>query len=119
MKKTCEVVNISALIIHARWPIEEYASRARKWDWFIPPNPPINAPAIHIRAMYLDDIENAVDSKRQSGATFCQVARIRQFNQGSPLMTWGSHQCIGAAPSFNIRLRVSVAYRMWESTGIV
>lgn len=29
--------------IHPIWPIDEYASSDRKWVWFIPIIPPVNA----------------------------------------------------------------------------
>lgn len=47
---------------------------------------------------------------RQRGAIFCHVVRIMQVNHGRPLITCGSHQCIGAAPSFKKRLIIMMIF---------
>lgn len=45
-------------------------------------------------------------ASRNTGASFCQVVRMRQFSQDRFIMTSGSQKWNGNAPSFKNRLRI-------------
>lgn len=96
-----EVLLIPSIeIIHPIWPIDEYASRARRWVWLIPRIPPIKAfiaaTVINI-ALEFDLYETDINSDK--GANFCQVDRIRQFIHDRDNITEGYQKWHGAAPS--------------------
>lgn len=97
-------------IIHAIWPIEEYASNGRIWDWFIPPSPPIRALIIiEINPIMFISL-GKINNRRDRGASFCQVARIIHFSQERALITWGNHWWRGAIPSFIIILTRNISW---------
>lgn len=87
-------------VIHPICPMEEYARSGRRWVWFIPKIPPINAliPAVIIISV-LDSVLYSVIISNDSGASFCHVDRIMQFVQDSDAITDGYQKWQGAIPS--------------------
>lgn len=87
-------------VIHPMWPIDEYASRGRKWVWFIPSTPPIKAfnPAVIIINL-LDWILYKVIISSDSGANFCHVDKIIQFIHDNDAITEGYQKWHGAIPN--------------------
>ena len=89
--------------------MDEYASKVRSWDWFMPPIPPtiaLNAANLTItivRAEYKD-----VDEKIAIGAIFCHVAIRAHWAHEILDMMLGSHQWVGAAPIFSITLVINI-----------
>lgn len=92
----------STIKTHPRWPIEEYASKERRFDWFIPITPPniafILAKIIRNFIVYcLIVIDNKI-----SGAIFCQVDKIKQDFHEIEAIIDGYQKWHGNAPSFII-----------------
>lgn len=87
-------------VIHPMCPIDEYAKRGRRWVWFIPKAPPINAliPAVIIINV-LDCVLYSVIIRRESGASFCHVDKIMQFVHDKDAITDGYQKWHGAIPN--------------------
>lgn len=87
-------------VIHPIWPIDEYASSGRRWVWFIPSIPPINAfnPEVIINR-YLDCVLYSVIISSDSGASFCHVDNTIQLIHDNDAITDGYQKWHGAIPS--------------------
>lgn len=94
---------IMLAIIHPMCPTEEYASKGRKWDWFIPPRPPTSAPIIPKKGSI--GLFHERENKRHIGAIFCQVIRRSEGNHEILFITEGNHIWKGAAPNFVIKAK--------------
>lgn len=92
----------AAKIIQPKWPTDEYARIDRICVWFIPPNPPTKLdPLAKTHARRITEYKSATSISvpiRKRGATFCQVARIRQDSQGNPAITLGNQKWKGNTP---------------------
>lgn len=86
--------------IHPICPIDEYAKRGRKWVWFIPIIPPINAFILAVIIIIVDNWDFILSIiNRLRGASFCHVERIKQFIQDSDAITEGYQKWQGAIPN--------------------
>lgn len=65
------------------------------------PNPPIIAEETIIK---FKKLELNID-KRNIGATFCQVIRIKIWNQKHSSTIFGNQKCRGGTPAFNVNLK--------------
>lgn len=99
------IQNVGLLIdsidaIHPICPIDEYANSGRKWVWFIPNNPPINAfnPAV-IAIMSLDCVLFIVIISNVNGASFCHVDKVKQLIHEIDAITEGYQKWHGAIPN--------------------
>lgn len=95
-------------IIHPKWPIEEYARRARRCVWFRPPRPPIKVLMMAIVIIILFDKGEVIEIIINSGAIFCHVARIAQLIHLILDIIWGSQKWKGAAPIFTISAKINI-----------
>lgn len=87
----------------------------RNCVWLRPPQPPT-------RMDRIDNVSNRLglmlvyrSYRTDSGASFCQVSRIRPGNRGMPWVVSGTQKWKGERPSFIARARV----RIVEAVGLV
>lgn len=92
-------ININ-LIIHPKWPIDEYAIIARNCLWFIPIIPPSSAFNLAIREMIDCDIWLVKNTKTDRGASFCHDDKIVHDIHEIDAITEGYQKWQGALPSF-------------------
>lgn len=84
--------------IQPMWVIDEYAMIVRKWDWFIPINPPVIA--LRLAKTSINDGDNFVNRNdiMDSGASFCHVDRIKAGIHLMDVITEGYQKWHGAIP---------------------
>jgi hypothetical protein len=86
--------------IHPICPIDEYANRDRKWIWLIPRIPPISAFMVATPINISSELDlYEIEINNDSGASFCQVDRIKQFIHEIDNITDGYQKWHGAIPN--------------------
>lgn len=70
-----------------------------------PPQPPIRVEASP-SAMRMNGSVGWICTRRANGASFCQVDKISPVVRLSPCSTSGSHECIGAKPTFSAKAKI-------------
>jgi len=83
--------------IQAKWEIDEYAIIFFRELILNPPRAPIRQDE-RIRIKITKNL--GAENRRISGATFCQVRRIKLWNQLINSITWGNQKWVGAIPAF-------------------
>jgi hypothetical protein len=85
-------------IIHPIWVIDEYAIIVRKWLWFNPINPPVNAFILARIIIIFVDVFIKKNDIIDNGAIFCQVDKIKAGIHEMEVITEGYHKWHGAIP---------------------
>lgn len=80
--------------------IDEYAIMVRRWVWFNPINPPVNAFSLARNIISEVEVFIKINDIIDKGASFCHVDKISAGNHATDVITEGYHRWHGAIPTF-------------------
>lgn len=102
------------------WVIDEYAIIVRKWTWFSPISPPVNALSLAKITMN-GDVFISKNDRIDRGASFCHVDKTRAGIHAIEVITDGYHRWQGTIPIFINRAKsniIFILFKVWFDSHI-